>query len=455
MNKIFKPFIALFKAIYKIIDKIIVTPISRIVYKLRDIFKNNSSRLEKILNRPNILIYVSLICAVAIFLLVDSKVIDLTEREAEIISNQKVNAIFNEEAYIVDGIPEQVDITLIGSRSTVYMATQLGNHEVTLDLSGYGVGTYKVPLKYNHNINSVDYKLDPSTVTVKISEKVSKVVTLGYNMLNENKLDSKLSISNVVLDNNEIIIKSSQEMLDKVAVVKALIDASNITLTDAGEMTLDSIPLVAYDKDGNRLTTVETVPSKVTATITVEAYHDDKIVKVVTKGNMASGKAIASITQTVPSVTIYGEKSVVDSIAYVEAVVNIDKLDADKNISVDLVKPSGVRYMSTTKTDVSIKVGTETNRTIEGVVVEAENLASNLAVQAASADDKQINVIVKGVDTVINDNELASKIKATVDLTGLKPGTHTVPVKITVSDERVIAQAEKTEITVKISESSK
>ena len=69
-----------------------------------------------------------------------------------------------------------------------------------MDLSGYGVGTYKVKLKYNHSVESVDYKLDPGTVTVKISEKVSDVKTLDYDLLNEDKLDKKLSIKSVELD---------------------------------------------------------------------------------------------------------------------------------------------------------------------------------------------------------------------------------------------------------------
>ena len=37
IKKIFKPFIAFFKAIYSVIDKILITPISRLVYKITEI----------------------------------------------------------------------------------------------------------------------------------------------------------------------------------------------------------------------------------------------------------------------------------------------------------------------------------------------------------------------------------------------------------------------------------
>lgn len=252
MNKIFKPIILFFKAIYRFIDRLIVTPISRLIYRLSELSKNNSGKIERLLNRPNVLLYISLFSAIALFVLIDTKAINLVTDEAEILSDQPVNVIYNEEAYVVDGVPETVDITLIGRKSSLYLAKQLGEHEVVMDLSGYGVGTYKVKLKYNHSVESVDYKLDPGTVTVKISEKVSDVKTLDYDLLNEDKLDKKLSIKSVELDRNEVIVKGSKETLDKVAKVKALIDLEAAKLTEKGTFTVDSIILVAYGSDGKK-----------------------------------------------------------------------------------------------------------------------------------------------------------------------------------------------------------
>lgn len=448
---IFKPFIKLFKAIYRLIDKIIVTPISRLVYKLSEISKDNSGKFERILNRPNVLIYISLLCAIAVFLLVDSQVISFTEREAEIITDQKVSVVYNQEAYVVEGVPETVDITLIGNKSSIYLATQLGEHEVVLDLSKYSAGTYKVKLKYNHSVQSVNYKLDPSTITVKISEKVSETRTLGYDLMNENKLDSKLSISNVELDTNEIVIKSSKEILEKVSVVKALVDASKIDLKESGVFEMEDVSLVAYDEAGNLLKNVEMVPSKVKAKVTIDSYHATKPLKIVTKGEMSNGKSIQNITSSVTEVVVYGEKSVVDSIPYVEAVYNIDNLDGEKTKSVNITKPAGVRYMSQTKTNVAISVGTESQKVISGVSVHTINLGEKYSASVASVEDRTIDVIVKGVEANINDID-ASKITAYVDLNGLKAGTHTVKVIVEIDDERIKVQAVKTEINVKVVE---
>ena len=115
-----------FKKIYSFIDKCIVIPISRAVYYLSKKFKKNQGKLDKVLNRPHFLIYLSLIIAVVLFLLIDSKVISLVETEAEVITNVPVVVNYNEEAYVVEGVPETVDITITGRKSDIYLAKQLG-----------------------------------------------------------------------------------------------------------------------------------------------------------------------------------------------------------------------------------------------------------------------------------------------------------------------------------------
>ncbi len=450
MSKIFKPLINLFKFIYKIIDKFIVIPISRMIYRINEVIRANSGRIEKILNRPNVLIYISLFCAIAIFVLIDTKSISLVSDEAEILSDQVVNVIYNEEAYVIEGVPKTVDITLIGRKSYLYLAKSLGKHEVVLDLSDKTVGTYKVKLKYNHNIKSVNYKLDPSIVTVKISEKVSSIKTLDYDLLNEDKLDKKLNIKNVELDRSEVIVKGSEETLNKIATVKALVDLKAANLTEKGTFTVDSIILVAYDNDGNKLTNVEIVPGKISASVTVESYYDELPVKVVTEGTLTPGYALSSVSSSITKVGVYGDEEVIKSLSYIEAKININGLSTDKTYNVSLIKPSGVRYFSETSTKVEVKLEKETSREISGVIVEKENLGNGYNVSANSVDDQSITVIVKGVSSVI-DELTASDIKAVIDLSGKTPGTYDVKVKVSVNDVRVSAVPKTETVKVRIS----
>lgn len=449
MNKLFKGIKNIFSFFYKIIDKIIIVPISRTIYRISELLKNNSGKFERILNRPNIMIYISLFLAIIMFLVIDGKAISLVSEEAEVLTGQSVKVIYNEEAYVVEGVPETVDITLIGRKSDLYLAKQLGEHEVVLDLSGYSIGQHKVKLKYNHSIETVNYKLDPSSITIKISEKISSVKSLSYDLLNQDKLDEKLSIKKVELDRNEVIVKGSAEALEKVASVKALIDLQAANLSEKGTFTVDSILLVAYDNNGIKLENVEIVPSKVSASIEVDSHYVELPVKVVTQGNLTVGYAISKITSSVTKVKAYGDKELLENLQYIEALIDIDGLSTEKTFSVTLKKPNGVRYMTETTSNVSISLDSETTKEFTGIQVEAINVGSNYRVGAASTEGREITVVAKGVSSVLNAID-AGQIRAQVDLSGYGPGTHDVQVIVTIDDSRVTLTPKVSTVKVRV-----
>ena len=60
MIKFFKAIGNFFVGIYNLLDKYIIIPISRLIYRINELIRNNSGKLERILNRTNVLIYVSL-----------------------------------------------------------------------------------------------------------------------------------------------------------------------------------------------------------------------------------------------------------------------------------------------------------------------------------------------------------------------------------------------------------
>ena len=436
MRKVFSVIKAFFHLIYVGLDKIIIMPISKLVYRINKRLKGSNNKLDKILNKPLTLIYLSLIFAVGIFFLVDSKVISLVQTEAEVLADQEVVAEYNKEAYVVEGIPDDVDVTLIGRKSDLYLAKQLGDHEVKLDLTKYGVGEHRVRLTYNQSIGSLNYKLDPSTVLVVIKEKISTLKTISYDLLNEDKLDEKLNVESVTLDRNEVVVKGAEDTLAKVATVRALIDLSNDEFDEKGDYTIDNVPLVAYDNKGKIVKNVEIVPEKTTATIKLESYSTEVPLKIMTTGNPKSGKAISEIKSSVEKVTIYGDQKTLQNITEVPVTIDVKGLSSEKTYNVTISKPSGVRHMSDTTATITVKFGEESQKTIDGISVEWQNLSSSYSVNAKSAADAQISVIAKGTKEVLDALD-PSTIKAYVDLSGYGEGEHQVTVTVEGTDPKI------------------
>ena len=108
--------------------------------------------------------------------------------------NLPVEVEYNDEAYVVEGLPDKVNLVLTGKKSELYLAEQYGDHKVSLDLTGLEAGTHKVTLDYNNPIRKLNYILDPGTVTIMIYPKVSEVRTLSIDIINTDKLNETLVV---------------------------------------------------------------------------------------------------------------------------------------------------------------------------------------------------------------------------------------------------------------------
>lgn len=447
MKKIFKVIGNFFLNIVKFIDRKIITPITKKILWLYDKISSNSKIVERWLTKKTTLVFISLIIALVFFFVVDIKSTSLVGTTSEFLSKQKVTAIYNEEAYVVEGLPETADITLIGRSSELYLAKQLNVNEITLDLTGLTPGTHTVPLKYTQSLSSITYRLDPSSATVVIYPKVSETRSVSYDVLNADNIDKKLSIDNVTLDKDEIIIKSNAETLKKVAIVKALVDLDKIT-AKVGNISLDNIPLVAYDKDGN-IVDVEIVPAKVNANIKIVSPSKNVKLELIPEGNVNDKYAIYSMTSSVDTVTIYGTEETLSKINSIPVYVSVGGLENDKEFIVSIKKPSGVRYISENNVTVNVKLDTGITTDITGIKISPINLASGLKVQGVSEEDTVTDVIVRGVKSVIETIK-SSDIQANIDLSGYGVGEYEVDVIVSGSDTRVSYTARTKKVKIKI-----
>lgn len=427
----------LIRGIFGIFDKIFITPISRFAYFIKDKLSFKSGLLDRLLNKPNVLLYISLILAFICFYAVDHKIISFTDTEAVVLANQKVSAEYNEEAFVVEGLPEKADIVLMGRKSDLYLAQQLGDHKISLDLTNLGVGTHKVKLEYNNPINTLNYKLDPGNVTVVVYPKVSEVRTLTTDIINQDKLDETLVVSNIVLDRTDVIIKSYREKLDTVANVKAIVDVNSINATEGGTYTIENVKIITYDENGKEIKDIEVVPSTVTATITITSPSKTVPLKVVPTGEVRSGSAIASITSSVNSVTVFADESVLKDLNEIEVEIDVTNLSEDKVFQKVINKPNGARSISETSVTITVTMEQEVSKDFENITIETRNLNEKFMVQASSREDALVKVTVRGVESLLKDLD-ATNIRAYIDLSNVtETGPVSVPVYVEGDDVRL------------------
>ena len=451
----------LIKKIYKFFDKKIIVPITKFFVNIGSKIKSIGQPLEIISKSKKGIIIISLILSVAICYYIQGRSNSLLETNAKVLYDQPVTANYNEEEYVVEGIPETVDITMIGNKANIYLANQLPTQNVVVDLSDLGVGSYDVNLKYKQAITSVQYKLDPSTVRVTISPKKSRTMSVSEEVMNLTDLDSELAVKSVQLYKlktvaeetgtkeqaedritiNEVIVKGKEETINQVASVKALVDINKLTDPQVGENLLrgaNEVPIVAYDSSGKKLD-VELVPSTVRAVVNIESPSKEVPIVVVPKGieNIVFGKSIEKIGQSAETVTLYGKQEALDNINNIEVEIDVNNLNGNKKFTETLKKPKNIRKLSISTVSIDVSLGDESSREISGVRLSSRNLGSDYIVQVSNDSVNEIPVILKGTESVISEIK-TSDIEAYVDLKGYEEGTHEVKVKVVGNDNRII-----------------
>lgn len=443
-------FATIIKVIYSVIDKFIIIPITKVMIFVSDKFSNKTDRLEKWLVKKNTLVFISLILAIALFLYVDSESTIIVNDSAEVLYDQKVKVTYNSNSYVIEGLPDSVDVTLIGRKVDLYLAKQLSKGSVTADLSNLKEGTHTISLDYNCSITSVQYKLDPSVVNITIYPKVSETRTASIDVINKNKLDKKLSVGDVTLDDKEVVIKGAEHTLKKVAMVKALVDVSKIVDPTIGTSTLDDIKLVAYDSDGKVVKGVEMEPNKLSAKVVIESPKKEVPLKVTPTGSLEFGKAIDNIVTDISKVTVYGDQDVLDKLEYLPVEVDVSGLNEDKQYDVIISKPSGIKEISDTNVKVAVTLGVETSKEVDDVYIETINLNPNYKAVAIGENSSKTSVVVKGTKNVIDAID-SSMITAQVDLSDYKEGEYEVAVNVSGDDNKAVYAAKTTKIRIKIS----
>ena len=419
----------------KIIDKLIVMPISKLILLINKKYKP-SKRFENWLSQSNTLLFISLIIAIFTFIVIDQKILTFSESSAEVLDIEQVKVLYDEDNYVVEGIPESVDITLIGNKADLYIAKQSPTNEVVIDLWGLKPGTHKVDIKYDQLSSGIKYSINPSVATVVIYEKVSATKTLSIDLLNQDSLDQRYIIDEMTSNTDSVVIKGASYKIDKVATVKALVDVKTLPKFELGEKITVNATLRAYDEAGN-VVDVEISPTNVTVDLVINSPSKEVPIQVVPTGNVKYNMGISNFiinNNENTNVTIYGPSDVISTIEYIPAYINIEGLSEDTQFKVDLEKPVGVKYMSINSVTIDVKLSSDIGYAeIDDVVINADNLAKNYV--AVVAFDS-VPIKLKGVNDIIKDIS-KEDIYVYIDLKGLGVGKHVVDIMVRGNDPRV------------------
>ncbi|TDW13129.1 YbbR domain-containing protein [Breznakia blatticola] len=357
-----------------------------------------------------------------------------------------VTNISSSEYEVID-LPETVTVTITGDAGDVQYASQRkDNYQVMANLSDKGVGTYEVELVPLNFSDKVDVSVNPSVALVTVRKKVSRSFSLGYDFVNMNQMDDIYSLSEPVFDQNEVIIRASDERMQEIAYVKALIDVAD----KKADFRQDA-QIVAYNANGDRLA-VDILPATVGVEVAVSSPHKVVPIKLDFTGELPEDVAISSFELDQEEVTIYGSTKVLDNLNELSVSIPLNNVTKDmstKTVTVPVKLPNGTAVKGDTLTlSVKVNFGKGKTKTFDDVPVRFTNLKDDLGV--LNGDTLKQQVTVSGLESVI-DKLKAEDIYLVADLQECEaPGTYTIRLQLKNTNNQLRYKLENEEIELQI-----
>lgn len=358
---------------------------------------------------------------------------------------QTVNVLVNEETYEVSGLPETVDVQLLGDINDLQMVRQQNSLSVVADLRQLGEGRSDVELEVQNIPSRLEVIIEPGTVSVELKKKQTQTYALGYDFVNQSEMDATYDLGTPEFDEDTVTVRASEDTLNRVSYVKALIDVSGVT----SDFETDA-PLAAYDENGNRLE-VDIIPSTMHVSISVTQPKKTVPIEVVQVGTMEEGLAISTCTLSDEEITLYAKQSVLDQIDHIEISLPVSNITSDRTLAMPITLPQGVTQASLSSVSVSVTVGERTSATFSDVQVRLINQEAELDGMPITLNPRTVSVTVSGSEEMLQ-NITKEDIMVTADLKGITAaGERQLTLSVSGPNRLVEYQLETSEITVTVS----
>jgi len=341
----------------------------------------------------------------------------------ETIEDVPVQVYYDEDLFVVSNVPLTADVIVQGKSSLVRSTKNLRDFTVFIDLTDAEIGEQRVKLQVEGISDKLSVRIDPAWVTVNVQEKISKEFSVEVEF-NKNLLDDGYVAEQPIVDPATVTVTGGKDVISQISYVKAMVEVDGpITSTFT-----QSAAVSVLDKNLNKLS-VEVKPNRVDVTIPVISPKKTVPITINPVGDPKEGFSIKSIEPVIREVVIYGKQSVLDEISDIKLDVNVAGIDENKEVTVPIKLPDGVRGATPEEVTVKIIVDRITSRTIGNISIQPKNMAAPLEVHFLDPQNGQVSLEVSGPSETVQ-NLGSSSFQATIDLEGLGPGVHEVPLVV-------------------------
>ncbi|WP_456277033.1 CdaR family protein [Bacillus sp. AK128] len=342
--------------------------------------------------------------------------------ETETLTDLPLEAYYDEENYVVTGLPQVVSVTLKGPRSAVQPIKLQRSIEVFVNLENLESGTHQVQVQYSDISDTVEVSINPTFVTVTIHEKVEKEFSVEVDFIND--LEEGYTLDEPIISPKNVKVVGAKDQVDRIALVKAIVDLADAKVKIDNEATV-----AVYDSDGNRLA-VEVEPEVVNVEVNILSPNKVVPISFITKGNVEDGYSLVDLETPIKELTIFGPKDVIDQIESIDNIeVDVEGLAGETTLNVEIPTPEGLDDIVPLTVPVIVKVERNEIRPLTDFPVKVIGVPTSLKADFITPEGGMLDIELIGAPSILKEID-ETDLDIYIDVTNLTSGQHDVDILV-------------------------
>ncbi len=334
--------------------------------------------------------------------------------------------------------PKQVELTLRAPRS---VWEQLTNRETEmraiLDLSGLSAGQHNLAIQVQIPIRPVRIvSATPETATVTLEPLASRILPLDLSLSGEPAIGYQAGEAR--LTPQEVIISGPQSLVEQVVRLRVSVNIAGVR-----ESIEQSLPVQALDSNNRALNGVGLNPDQALLQLPIsqQGGYRDLAVKVVVRGQVASGYRLTNISVFPPVVTVYSaDPALVNALPGALETQPLDLENAQEDLStrLGLSLPQGLSLVG--EQSVLVQVGVapiQSSLTLSNQEIQVIGLTARQNIHIAPAS---VDVILSGPLPLL-DKLSPQDIRVLIDVSGLAVGTYQLEPKVEILLDDIVVES--------------
>ncbi|HLG71630.1 MAG TPA: CdaR family protein [Chloroflexota bacterium] len=294
--------------------------------------------------------------------------------------------------------------------------------KASVDLSKQGPGIHSLDPKVE---SSGDYQVvdwEPKRVTVRLEPLAQSTVPVQLRMTG--KLADGYILRSQTITPDQVTVTGEQDLVQTVTQVAISLNLDGIN----GNVTQDIAPM-PVDSNGNPVNGLQFSPGTVRVSLEIDRQIGVKTVpiRVETKGQVAPGYWLSSVSVDPQTATITGGPAALSAVEYID-LPPLDLTGAKADIRRTNTLTAGSGYSITSATDVQVTAVIQPLRTTEvlPIGIAAQGVPAGLEAQMSSPT---VEVTISGLVPALSALK-PGDISAVVNVGGLAPGQYVLPVRL-------------------------